>query len=1133
MANLFIAMGGSGVKTLKHIRNKHRKGDYFLFIDTDTNDLVDERGNAFSDREKIDLSTINVTTYLNMQSSADPIRKRVDEWMDLSARTRLTNGPLKEGASALRPQGRLAIAQIHNQFKSQIHSLVESIFKDDENDAQTNFNIFIVLSVAGGTGSSIYLDLTKVLYDKLYEKLPGKFNKPTVLLYMPDAFVSKQKPENVDRYKTNVFAFWKELDALQRDYFGSIDFRLLQAQKNISSNDLNSKAIRSTYFEDFSVIPDKFTAGILPFEVFESGILIDHKNSDGNLIPIDTRYKQVARLLEMISIRTHGGAIKSALNNATRDNAVNSISNGHPWVKQYWSAGYAEIKGGSDLFREYVEANIKRLVFENFVGNGATKDKLDESVKPLFQDHLLSYIERDTYNGYMNKAKEENGKPMNLHSIFDKYWAENINQNLETQYADGVELKDNDESAEGLIRLFDNDIKDKVSLKLLEFLKISGFNLDEVINKILAEFYQNCTEIALTDGLQRLGFVLEALDTKIDDLSMLYDAEMKTLADKKTNIIIDNQEIVNRNLADTIIAQYAVVKEGPSALTFKKTQWYENELTNLKNLIRAYFTYQSEELALKLKKEICDKISLSKLGNMRVRDNVSKLISSLTTKIETEIRPNAHKHLINNYLTYKDNALSSVIPDVSKFSETNAFDDSKKNVFKSIFENKCGLATGTLDGKSFIVTKISQKTDDNTKTIEDLIRIVFNNSKFLITNVQSGSISYTKFVEELDKLIDENLISKLTTILTNGQSKNNEPSGYPKYVTYTLNDWINEDSESFNSIKKKFDSRASVFCHFKNEISPSQLWVSPISLKNRINEIYSAEGNTNIPAYEHRPTDEDAIVSIKYIANLSFDDYSMYELYRNHYRICLSSNPNNFSPHIDVRFKEAMLQYLYNVEDHTPIINKLAQVASVNRKSSDTIGLNIDKGKEIMKKYLESYSYFFFLSIFYKKLDTPEYNTILGNLVMANSEFKQYNINNTPIFLENDQIKVINTSGNEQLKAKGIIWLEGKPEIQFIIEKLSQETLNERFQETVLFAKEPKEMQTLLDKESFRKLNYDCIKKRYTLMSDKILIKKAISETIDEVKSNLSTLRPVSDDFKAVFDDYVGSFINELNKLIN
>jgi hypothetical protein len=1133
MANLFIAMGGSGVKTLKHIRNKHRKGDYFLFIDTDNNDLVDERGNAFSEREKIDLSTVNVTTYLNTQSNADPIRKRVDDWLDLSARSRLTNGPLKEGASALRPQGRLAIAQIHTQFKSQIHSLVDGIFSDDANEAQTNLNIFIVLSVAGGTGSSIYLDLTKVLYDKLHERLLGRFNKPTVLLYMPDAFITKQKPENVDRYKTNVFAFWKELDALQRDYFGSIDLNLIKSQNTITSENINNQAIRSTYFEHFSVIPDKFTAGNLPFEVFESGILIDHKNSDGNLIPIDTRYKQVARLLEMISVRTYGGFIKSALNNQTRDNAVNSITNGHPWIKQYWSAGYAEIKGGSHLFQEYVKANIKRLVFETFVGvNGATKDKLDESIKPLFQDHMLSYIERDTYNGFMNKAKEVNGRSMNLHTIIDKYWSENINQNLERQYADGVEVKD-DASAEGLIRLFDNDIKDKVSIKLLEFIKTSGFNIETITNKIVDELYQNCTEIALTDGLQRLGFVLEGLDMLIDDLSVVYDSELKTLADKKTNIIIDNQEIVNRNLADTIITQYAIVKEGPSALSFKKTQWYENELTNLKNLIRAYFVYQSEELALKLKKEICEKISLGKLGNMRVRDNVSKLISSLQTKIDNEIVPDAHTHLIQNYLSYNQNALTKIIPDVSRFSDPNDFKDSKKNVFMRIFENECGLATAIIEGKSIFVTKRSSKTDANTKTIEDLIRIVFNDKQFLITNLQGGVISDTKFIEEFDKLIDENLISKLTTILTSGQPQNNVSKGYPKYVSYTLNDWINEDSESFNSIKKKFDSRASVFCHFKNDINPSQLWVSPISLKNRINEIYSAEGNINIPNYEHRETDEDVIVSIKYIANLSFDDYSMYELYRNHYRICLSSNSNNFSPHIDVRFKEAMLQYLYNVEDHTPIINKLAQVATTNRKTSDTIGLNIDKGKEIMKKYLESYSYFFFLSTFYRIIENPEYNIILGNLVMSNPEFKQFNINNTPIYLENDQIKVINTSGNEKLKSKGIVWLEGKPEIQFVIEKLSQETLNDRFQETVLFAKDPKEMQSLTDNEILRKLNYDCIKMRYASMSDKNLMKKAISETIDQVKSHLMMLRPVTDEFKAVFDDYFGSFMNELNKLIN
>jgi hypothetical protein len=43
MANLFIALGGSGLKTVREIREKNREGDYFLFIDTDTNDLVDTK----------------------------------------------------------------------------------------------------------------------------------------------------------------------------------------------------------------------------------------------------------------------------------------------------------------------------------------------------------------------------------------------------------------------------------------------------------------------------------------------------------------------------------------------------------------------------------------------------------------------------------------------------------------------------------------------------------------------------------------------------------------------------------------------------------------------------------------------------------------------------------------------------------------------------------------------------------------------------------------------------------------------------------------------------------------------------------------------------------------------------------
>ena len=65
MANLFIAMGGSGLKTVREIREKHRDGDHFLFIDTDTNDLVDAKGNPFSEREKV---VLNIYRKLNKQN---------------------------------------------------------------------------------------------------------------------------------------------------------------------------------------------------------------------------------------------------------------------------------------------------------------------------------------------------------------------------------------------------------------------------------------------------------------------------------------------------------------------------------------------------------------------------------------------------------------------------------------------------------------------------------------------------------------------------------------------------------------------------------------------------------------------------------------------------------------------------------------------------------------------------------------------------------------------------------------------------------------------------------------------------------------------------------------------------------
>ena len=915
MANLFIAMGGSGLKTVREIREKNREGDYFLFIDTDTNDLVDAKGNPFPDTQTIDLSKINVRSYLRTSAANNEIRKKVDTWLDPSACETMKNGPLENGSSANRPQGRLAIASIAGDFKNKIKLIIKSIddiHKNENVDIQT----FIVLSVAGGTGSSIYLDITQILYDELYTLKGHFFRKPTAVLYMPDVFVGFQKGENVDQYKTNVFAFWKELDAVQRDYFGSINPNLIKSNDTSAAN---AAALRDTHFSKFAIIADKHNQGRVPFQPFNSAILIDHENMAGQATDIKQRYKEVARLLEIISDRTYG--VCGAFDNRILPNSVTSLTNNLPWVKQYWSAGYSEIRSGRDFFDEYVKTNLKRVVYENFIGiNGASKDNIDLEVRPLFQDNFLAYIESDKYNGFDNKAKEVDGKPLNLSLLKEKYWKDYLEANIDKQYFDGVETKD-ESSAEGLKRLFDNDIKDKTPSKLIEFILQSGFQTDSITTKILNEFYDGGTEIALSQGLMRLSFVYEALDSRIDDLSMLYDSEIKALSDLKSTVIIESQEIINRNLADTVITQYATIKEGPAWNVIKKAQWYEAELTNLKNLIKAYYDYQANELLLKLKKEICDKISFGQSNNMDVRGNLTKVIISLTAEIDDKIKPNAHKHLVNKYLSYKNNALTTIIPNIANFAD--GFDDSNKNIFKRIFETECGIATGIKDGKPFFVQQTAAKTDLNSKSIEDLIRITFNENKFVINNMQNGSESASKFIESLDKLIETKLISNLKSILTKGQSADNTSTGYPKYIAYTLEDWINLDPNDFNSIKSKFDNRASVFCNLIN-VSPAQeVWLSSEQLKKRIDDIYRADGDTNIPMYAHQVITEDAIICIKYLDNLSFDNYRKFINYKESYRICLTNNINNYYPHIDVRFKNAMSNSLHDVESQQPILNVL------------------------------------------------------------------------------------------------------------------------------------------------------------------------------------------------------------------
>jgi hypothetical protein len=170
------------------------------------------------------------------------------------------------------------------------------------------------------------------------------------------------------------------------------------------------------------------------------------------------------------------------------------------------------------------------------------------------------------------------------------------------------------------------------------------------------------------------------------------------------------------------------------------------------------------------------------------RENIDNVIKKLEERKQSEISPNAHKNLIEKFLSFKNNATTTIIPDVSRFSDTDTFDDSRVNCFKRIFESECGLATNISekDGKPYFIQQTSDKTDANSKSMEDLLRIVFQENNSVLNDILSGSESIDEFTETFDSLIEENLIPHLLTLLTQGQSIDNRPTGYAKYAAYTL-----------------------------------------------------------------------------------------------------------------------------------------------------------------------------------------------------------------------------------------------------------------------------------------------------------------------------------------------------------
>jgi hypothetical protein len=672
------------------------------------------------------------------------------------------------------------------------------------------------------------------------------------------------------------------------------------------------------------------------------------------------------------------------------------------------------------------------------------------------------------------------------------------------------------------------------------------FRLNQVIDDILDDTFNALCEIAYSKGLFSLSHALEYFDEKIDNFELEYEKRLKELPSKKSMVTVDDNVIINQNLAETITTQYKKIKDGPGAwdkMTGKHS-WYETELTILKNLIKAQFDFVSEELAIKLKKEICNKISHGVTTEMPSRNNLKKLISDINNRIESKdggVKYNAHHKIISEYNAISENQITFVIPDVTKFAELDSIGestitDSEINIFKRIFEEECGLAkkaNKTSKQESSFIREKSENKDPDLKSMEDIILEVFKgNAKSLLPNLLKGSIESSKFCLEFDKLIEEGLISNLETILT---STNKNKKVYSYYANMKLEGWISRDPESFERLRAEFLNKSSMFALLQNISQQKQLWISTDDLKTRIDMLLkpslSLDDAIKNPDTNKTwaKTDEDAIILINHLDNLGFDNYKSFDNYKTDYQESLSKNANRHFPHIDVRFKKAMINN-NNINDpinHKPILDQMKLIDD-SKTVANTQKIGIENDIDVfLKQYFRAY----FLLKLYEKLNIEENNELYSQLVryknFNNSEAfaNESNAKLSPFYRKGDFMLILKCSS----KSNNRLLFDETTSI-VTLEMLNKENLTNTIDDSELPGTWDNFLNDLSNQEAIDK-NFKMLQISYSTLgtNDKLKLKEIITDTRKLVDSDLRQQSPSN---PALNTKYFLAPLNDYNKVI-
>lgn len=635
---LFIGLGGAGTSTVFYIKKYF--ADYyknaipstveFLCFDTDENDfefLSKKVGENLLKKGEdwINLGGFNpwrtykIIAQKNKEELSENERALLN-WIDPRCANNFFDREIKDGASADRQQGRLCFWQRVREIDTAIGSKIDKITattgtSTTSDKGEKDITFCIITGSAGGTGSSIFLDMVYKINEIYRRRNPGE---PTIyaFIYLPFRYIdiarkNKSPQFLIDKLYSNSYAFFEEIEYFLKDRF--------------IGKDPNTRGLN---FQKYYAL-SKLTPQDFPFRPFTIGFLIDEKTDRGENILEADLYPTSAKAIFNFIITSTIDSIKTGFDNVEKALQIINPNTYEKSIPAYGSIGFSSIEYPTELIVKYLTTkfvfDVLNQIRKPFSPTEVTVAKCAEelivkSTNPIFADYAQSdfnfekkaienankYIsELDTI--FKNTFYDEKGKiksinPQDLTTFIEtrKFKEDEIIMSIKSIYA--MEFKDkgirhflveiskfiNENIHHGfdyILKILERvdtnltsrcgDIENENSKLNIEKNRMEN-KLEKIENEILNKKGKNLQEYKETlSNYMNLLKNIHINNAKIDYLKAVSKEEI-TQRDKETIPILDklrNQIINTINIIDVNIAEInkKLTKDLPTEFDFKKS----------------------------------------------------------------------------------------------------------------------------------------------------------------------------------------------------------------------------------------------------------------------------------------------------------------------------------------------------------------------------------------------------------------------------------------------------------------------------------------------------------------------------------------------------------------------------------